>query len=75
FHKAFLDVVKRHGRANEIELGVRYNLGSRRLLANIGRLPHMLSHGKLKIRPSNIENPRHVKGLMDRAQGLGSPMQ
>ncbi len=68
FNKVFLEVVKRHGRAHELELGVLFNIRSGHLVANAGSLPHMLSHGKLNILPPTIKNVREFRRIMDQAE-------
>lgn len=67
FNRVFLDVVKRHGRAHELELGALYNMRSGHLTANVGALPHMLSHRKLAIRPPSVKATDEVRRLFSRA--------
>jgi heterodisulfide reductase subunit C len=68
FHRVFLDVVKRHGRAHELELGALYNLRSGHLTANASLLPRMLARRKLAIMPSTIDDIEGVRRIFARAR-------
>ena len=68
FHRVFLDVIRRHGRAHELELGVLYNLRSAHLTASAGLLPRLLSRGKLKLLPSTIKGVKEVRRIFARAE-------
>lgn len=70
FNRVFLEVVKRHGRAHELELGALYNLRSGHLTGNLGVLPHMLSHGKLAILPRSVKNVEELRRLFARATSV-----
>ncbi|MBI2856748.1 MAG: 4Fe-4S dicluster domain-containing protein [Chloroflexi bacterium] len=67
FHRVFLEVVRRHGRAHELELGALYNLRSGHLVANTGILPRMLSHGKLPLLPRTTKGAAEVRRIFTRA--------
>lgn len=80
FNRVFLDIVKRHGRLQEFELGVLYNLRSGHLTANVGLLPQLLSRGKLHIKPDTIKEVSEVKALFERSgketgKGLGTEVR
>lgn len=62
FYRAFMDVVRRYGRVNELELMVRYFL-STNPLAMIGYTPlglAMLTHGKVTVQEGLRMAPRLV---------------
>ncbi|HLC22944.1 MAG TPA: 4Fe-4S dicluster domain-containing protein [Dehalococcoidia bacterium] len=67
FNRIFLEVVKRHGRLHELELGAMYNLRSGNLTANAGVLPQMLSRGRLSILPTTIKDVGEIRQLFARA--------
>lgn len=70
FHRVFLDVVKRHGKAHELELGLLYNFRSRHLMANAGLMPAMLSKRKLSILPTTAKGADEIRRIFDRAEQL-----
>ena len=67
FNRVFLEVVKRHGRLHELELGAMYNLRSGHLTANAGVLPQMLSRGRLSIFPTTVKDVGEIRELFARA--------
>ncbi|MEW6033411.1 MAG: 4Fe-4S dicluster domain-containing protein [Chloroflexota bacterium] len=68
FHRIFLEVVRRHGRLHELELGAMYNVRSGHLTANAGLLPQLLSRGKLSVLPTTIRDARAVREIFARAE-------
>lgn len=68
FNKVFLEVVKRHGRAYELELGALYNIRSGHLTAKMSILPHMFSHGKLALLPHGIAGTGDIKQVFQKAE-------
>lgn len=77
FHQAFLEVVKRHGRVQELELGALYNLRSGHLTANVGLLPRLFSRGKLTVLPRTAECAGEVRRVFERAsrEAPGEPTE
>lgn len=70
FHGIFLDVVRRRGRAHELELGARFNLRSRHLFRNMALLPGMLIKGKMPILPPRVKGKSEIKKLFDKAKEI-----
>jgi heterodisulfide reductase subunit C len=68
FHRIFLDLIKRRGRAHEIELGARYNTLGRHPFANMALLPGMLAKRKMSILPPKVEGASEVKKLFARVR-------
>lgn len=71
FYRAFIDVVRRYGRVDELEFMVRYFLATNPF-ATIGYAPlglAMLAHGKVTIKEGLLMTPRLVglggKGRLD----------
>lgn len=69
FNRVFLDVVKRHGRAHELELGALYNLRSGHLLANARILPDLLAKGRLPLLPHAVKDVARIRRLFREAVG------
>jgi len=70
FHRIFLGLIQRYGRAHELSLGVLYNLRSRHLLANAALLLKMLTKGKLSILPPKVKGAAEVKRLFAKVRAL-----
>ncbi len=65
FHRAFLDSVRRHGRVFELGLAARYNLATRRPFGDWKLGWEMLKHGKLKFRPAQVRDRRHIREMFE----------
>jgi len=70
FHRIFLGLVQRFGRAHELSLGVLYNLLSRHLLANAALLANMRTKGKLAILPPRVKGASEVKRLFAKVRAV-----
>jgi len=70
FHRAFLGVVKRFGRAQELLLAAWYNLLSKNPLANISLLPGMLTRGKISFLPARVKGGVEVKRIFDKVKAI-----
>ncbi len=75
FHSAFLQIVERYGRIHELELMLRYNLFTGKLLKDALYAPVMLGKGKLAILPHRIENRDEMKQIFARCRELGGEQQ
>jgi heterodisulfide reductase subunit C2 len=63
FNQAFLDSVRRHGRAFELETLLFYKLRSATLFADADKAPEMFAKGKLALMPKgspSVGQVRHV---------------
>jgi heterodisulfide reductase subunit C len=70
FHRAFLNIIQRFGRIQEMGLGVLYNLLGRHPLANMTLLPGMLTRGKLPALPPRVKGVSEVKKLFAKAKAI-----
>jgi heterodisulfide reductase subunit C len=70
FHRIFLGLVQRFGRAHELALGVLYNLRSRHLMANVALLPKMLTKGKLSILPPRVKAASEVTRIFAKVRAV-----
>jgi len=61
FHRTFLSVIERYGRAHEFSLAATYTVKSLNLFANMGVARTMLSKGKLVIAPPKVKGAAVVK--------------
>ena len=71
FHDAFLDSVRRHGRAFELGMVMRYKLATLDLFSNSKIAWKMFTRGKLKFWPANIKGKREIREMFGK-EGLGS---
>ena len=74
FYSVFLQQVLRLGRIYEVGLGAMYNLRSRHLFANMGRIPSLLRKGKLKPVP-RIKGVSDIRRISSRAKKLESELK
>jgi len=70
FHRIFLGLIPRYGRAHELSLGVLYNLLSKHFFANVALLPKMLTKGKLSILPPRVKGASEVKKLFAKVRAV-----
>jgi len=70
FHRIFLGVVRRFGRAHELSLAASYNLLSRHFFANLGLVPGMIKRGKLALLPPNVRPMSKVKKIFQKAKAI-----
>lgn len=68
FNKIFLDSVERHGRLNEVELAVRYNLASRRPFNDVGLAAGLLRRGKMSILGQSVRGKNQIKNIFARSR-------
>lgn len=54
FNEIFLGAVRRRGRMYEVGLMASFKLRTRRFFADVGKVPMMLSKGKLALWPKNV---------------------
>jgi len=74
FHRAFLEVIEKRGRAFETELVASYSMGGvgalRTSMGNIALLPGMLSKGKLAIVPPSVSGANDVKKIFAKVREI-----
>ena len=68
FDRAFLATVRRHGRASEVGLVVRFKLATGRFLADMKLGLWMFTRGKLKLFADRIRGRREVRDMFRRAR-------
>ncbi|MBW1972288.1 MAG: heterodisulfide reductase subunit C [Spirochaetes bacterium] len=66
FYDIFLESVKKHGRIFEIEILMKYNLKSGKLLTDADLGPKILPKGKLNFFPVNIKGKDSVEKIFTR---------
>jgi heterodisulfide reductase subunit C len=66
FHHAFLNTIRRYGRAHEFSLAVAYTLKSRNLFGNLGAAQTMFSKGKLVFMPPKVGGASWVKTVFSK---------
>jgi heterodisulfide reductase subunit C2 len=69
FHRSFLDVVKRYGRAHEFSLSASYVLKTM-AFSNMALVPKIVSKGKLAIMPPKVEGASWVKSVYDKTKSM-----
>lgn len=67
FANAFLTGIQRMGRANELPLGLAYNLRRRKLFDNADVALKLLRRGKLPLWPKHAPG---VRGILDRVRAI-----
>jgi len=70
FHRVFLGVAKRFGRAHELGLAATYNLRSKHPFANIKLVPGMWSRGKISVLPPRVKGASEVRKLFDKVKAI-----
>jgi heterodisulfide reductase subunit C len=63
FHKIFLDSVRKHGRLNEIELSVKYNLALRKPFNDVPLAAKLGQKGKLKPFSGGVKDKDNIKKI------------
>lgn len=66
FHKAFLNQIKKHGKAFEFGLVREYKLRTFNLMQDVDVAPEMFIKGKIGLIPHEIEDKRSVKEIFDK---------
>ncbi len=66
FYEAFLTSLKNHGRIFELEILMRYNMGSRHLFADADLGPKVLSKGLIHFLPKNIKGKGEVVRIFNK---------
>jgi heterodisulfide reductase subunit C len=69
FNQAFLDSVRRHGRAFELETLLFYKLKSGTFFADMDKAPQMLAKGKLALLPKRSGSVAQVRQVFKTAAG------
>ena len=72
FHRVFLGVMHRFGRAHEVGLAASYNLLSGKPFANMSLVPGMLSRGTLSFVPPRVKGAAEFKRIFDKAKAIES---
>jgi heterodisulfide reductase subunit C len=67
FNQAFLDSVRRHGRAFELETLLFYKLKSGTVFADMDKAPQMLAKGKLALLPKRSRSVGQVRQVFKTA--------
>ena len=65
FHKAFLNQIKKNGKAFEFGMVREYKLKSLNLFQDVELFPEMLISGKLKLLPHKVKDIKNVKKVFD----------
>ena len=68
FNRIFLDSIRRHGRLNELELALKYNLASRQLFKDLGLAVKMLRKGKISLLGGNIAEKQQLRDIFARSK-------
>ena len=68
FNKIFLDSVEKHGRLNEVELAVRYNMATRQPFRDVGLAASLLRRGKMSILGQNVRDRNQIKNIFARSR-------
>lgn len=71
FHKTFLESVENHGRVYEMELMMKFNMRTRKLLNNSDLGPKMLQKGKLHFFAAKYNDGGAVKRIFTRVREMG----
>jgi len=66
FHKAFLNQIKKHGRAFEFGLVREYKLKTLNLLQDVDIAPEMLLKGKLSLLPHQVKDKKQIKKVFEK---------
>jgi heterodisulfide reductase subunit C len=75
FYRSFMRTVERHGRFHEVEFLARYFLPNPFLLkAEFGVGFHLLTKGKICLRPARVKDPKAMAAMFRKAQEIeGTP--
>jgi heterodisulfide reductase subunit C len=66
FHKAFLNQIKKHGRAFEFGLVREYKLKTLNLFQDVDVAPEMLIKGKLSLLPHEVKDKTSIKKVFEK---------
>lgn len=66
FHKAFLNQIKKYGRAFEFGLVREYKLKTLNLFQDVDVAPEMLLKGKLSLLPHQIKDKKQIKKVFEK---------
>jgi len=69
FHRSFLGVVKRYGRAHEFSLSAAYVLRTG-AFSNMALVPKIVSKGKLAIMPPKVDGASWVKSVYSKTKSM-----
>lgn len=70
FHRIFLGIVRRFGRAHELSLAASYNLLSKHFFANLRLVPGMIMRGKIALLPPKVKSVAKVKEIFQKAKAI-----
>ncbi len=68
FHNAFLASVRRHGRAFELGMVVRYKLATMDLFSDTKVGLRMFTSGKLHLLPANVRDKSAIRQMFDKSE-------
>jgi heterodisulfide reductase subunit C len=68
FNRTFLGSVRRHGRVYEMGMMAAYKLRTFDLFSDVGKVPKMLTKGKLSLLPRRSGNVKEVREVFRRAE-------
>jgi heterodisulfide reductase subunit C2 len=68
FNRSFLGSVRRHGRVFEMGMMASYKLRTFDLFSDVGKVPQMLTKGKLSLVPKRSGGAKEVREIFRRAE-------
>jgi heterodisulfide reductase subunit C len=66
FHKAFLNQIKKHGRAFEFGFVSEYKMKTHNFLQDVDIAPEMFIKGKIGLFPHNVKDKEEIKKIFDK---------
>jgi heterodisulfide reductase subunit C len=75
FHRIFLDSVENHGRLNEIELSVKYNLALKKPLNDLPLAGKLAQKGKLNPFSGQVKDKRNIKKIFKESKRFVREME
>lgn len=75
FHKIFLDSVKNHGRLNEIELSVKYNLALKKPFNDMPLAAKLGQKGKLNPFSGEVKDKSNIKKIFKESKRFVREME
>ena len=71
FNETFLRIVRRKGRMHEVGLMASFKVRTRRFFEDVGKVPMMLSKGKLALLGKNVKGKAQRKAMFERVAQAG----
>lgn len=68
FHKAFLNQIKKHGRAFEFGFIGEYKMKTRNFLQDVDVAPEMFIKGKIGLFPHEVKDKEGIKKIFDKTE-------